>query len=506
MNRKLVCRAGVCSALIFGVTALFAAQDLPSFSGYTRPGWPNDSKSGGEIRLVADEPDLRDTAIGGTVFFSVLQLNGKTGDSWNSGLPKFNTSFMPGILSDGTSSPALDINARYLYLYQVVNDRRTPTPIGNASVKLIVEPPDVTSWGHFDGVGFAVPLRTDKVASGGEIRPVSYTNVLFGGVLDRIYKSPAEYVLPARPLVLTRVPTKLGEEAPTDKDDQRVVRVVWDALDPALNPNHVMLLHISDFNQMPCIRAVWSTDNGIKKDMRSTVFGFTSNWPPTYEPVRLRGLQTVKPGTDIKPAADKGPFKEEPGQMDESDGRLGAVGTVPTPKPERPFVGADAGAKGGDKGFTPALTNYSGAGQTAPAAGAAGAAVPQNGGAGNGGGGGSPAIPSGTGNSGTRTVVVGQNASTLTQQGSQSQTIDFSPIIINEEGQNQLQNQFQQQQQQQQQSNTNINTNINTNTNNGGGGVPNEVVPTPAGFLLAALGLPVLLVLLIRRRATPDAA
>src|SRR5262245_62558389 len=96
-------------ALLTTAILLFAASEgraafLMRFSGNSRPG------SGG--------------AAGGlfaTVNFAVLdRANGAVGDTWDAdpgNTIQFDTFFRPG-----QGSGALDTNAQYLYLYQVVND------------------------------------------------------------------------------------------------------------------------------------------------------------------------------------------------------------------------------------------------------------------------------------------------------------------------------------------------------------------------------------------------
>ena len=42
-------------------------------------------------------------------------------------------------------------------------------------------------------------------------------------------------------------------------------------LDPADDPDHVMVLERSDLDTKPCFRAIWSGANGIKQDGRSVV-------------------------------------------------------------------------------------------------------------------------------------------------------------------------------------------------------------------------------------------
>ena len=72
-------------------------------------------------------------------------------------------------------------------------------------------------------------------------------------------------------------------------------------------------------NESPAIRAFW-LDNPLKPGERSTLFGFTSDYPPTYEAVRVRGNSKLAIGAavgvgnpDLRPAA------------------LTADGEVPTP-------------------------------------------------------------------------------------------------------------------------------------------------------------------------------
>src|SRR5438874_1197907 len=129
MNATALRRLTVCCLALLAPAAFLPAQETTSFTGYTRPGFPNDTRSGDKIIWAADDPNLKDKAIGGTVYFTVLQLTKQAGDSWTSGVPKFNSRFKPGIDFAGASSPELDTGAKYLYLYQVVNDRQTTTPI-----------------------------------------------------------------------------------------------------------------------------------------------------------------------------------------------------------------------------------------------------------------------------------------------------------------------------------------------------------------------------------------
>jgi hypothetical protein len=487
--RRLLC-GWLALLVVLGVAQ--GEQEVAPLTGYTRPGWPNDERVGDKIKLVADNPNLREQAIGGTVYFTVLKLTGAD-DSWGSGLSHFNAAFRPGIDPNGSSSPSLDTKATYLYLYQVVNDRQTEAPIQNISVRLTVDLKEVTSWGYFHGVGFAVPKGEGKET---RIRPVSFNNVLGGDKDVRVYQSPAEAITSPQALHLCNVPTKRGEEPPKDDDNQRIVTVIWDALDPAFNPSSTMLLAQSDFNNGPCFRAVWNGDKIIKKDGRSTVFGFTSNLVPGPGLVRIRGLGGPgNPGSGIKPA--HGPFEDD---ATEADGVIGAEGKAASPKTDAPEVESPKGAPPGTPGTTGApLPPLAGMpppaiGGGIPLGGSAGGTAPFGGTAGGlsnlglaasglgSGGGGSPS----SGQTGTN-----QNAGTTTSpannNNTETQSQVFNPILINQQtqSQSQLQTQFQDQKQHQQQHQRQHDPDSK--------GVPGEVVPEPAALWLAVIGLPVLL-------------
>jgi hypothetical protein len=296
------------------------------------------------------------------------------------------------------------------------------------------------------------------------------------------------------------VPTKRGEQAPKD-DDKRIVTVLWDALDPAFNPNYTMLLAESDFDKGPCFRAVWNGDQVIKKDGRSTVFGFTSNLPPTLEAIRIRGLAEVsKPRDNVKPV--RGKLKQDKA----GEGVNGAEGKGPTPKGEKVAEEPPAQPPANLAQPLPPPLVF-----PPPALGdtwtAAGGSRPFTGFGGNNGFGtglGS-AASGGGGSSGGGQTGVNQNAGTSTgtgtNGGSQTQSVQiggpsivFNPIQIELQAQGQLQGQFQHQKQRQRQQSDPATPGPDGHAGRG------EVVPQPATLLLAAIGLPALL--LLRRRKT----
>jgi hypothetical protein len=193
-------------------------------SGYTRPGNPPDRRTEkGTIKHVDFEPGYK--GIGGTIYFMVLKLHADEeheGDNWGTGVRNFNSSFVQGLDVDQTFSPALDTRAKYLYLYQVVNDRGMEpleirpaanveigtVPVASTTLRLRIDPRYITSWGYFKNIGFVMPApdrtlsgETPGAALGAEpktrIIAVSATPPIISELPEQMFKfrSPA-YVLP----------------------------------------------------------------------------------------------------------------------------------------------------------------------------------------------------------------------------------------------------------------------------------------------------------------------
>ncbi len=473
--------------------------------GYTRPGYPDDKLDDkGNIRPVAWDDDFKGKLIGGTVYFMVLERKGTAGDVWGTGLANFDSRFLEGKSFTSSYSPALDTNARYLYLYQVVNDRGLdPRPgvilpaaardfpteaIGVAQVKLIVDPSYITSWGYFKNTAFTavVPDRNP----GGDVRPVAE-----GASADiRLACSSNPSVLSELPNKRYRPRSPAYELGPLQrtfgigsgnlnlkdafafqqlKKKEGVALVGWEnnilqAADTAKEPQFAQIVTGTNLEKgLPAMEgedmgtAVFRVDFRSKSLMQlghhSTLFGFTSDLPPTDEPVLIKEPEDAKQrgGEGIRPVAA--------GQEGEGIVPAAAPGIVPTPAPP-PAGGADiapAAALGfGDVGGQQ-LTTGGGVGGAAPAAGAIGGARPPGGGISGGGFGGGTGGSEGSGS----------------QQ--QEPTINFNATLINQQSQNQSQWQNQSQSQ---------------CCNNG------NVIPAPAAIILGLLGLPALLLVQRRRR------
>src|SRR5262249_48969906 len=130
---------------------------LKAFTGYTRPGTPSD-KLGPDKTVIEAVIKDDDDAYGATVYFAVYENRGAAavdGDTFGTGIKNFDKVFRGGKSDEGLTAPELHRRAKYLYLYQAVNERGTLGIITGASIRLLVEPSAITSWGYLPKLGFA---------------------------------------------------------------------------------------------------------------------------------------------------------------------------------------------------------------------------------------------------------------------------------------------------------------------------------------------------------------
>src|SRR5262249_20876839 len=86
--------------------------------------------------------------IDGTLNVAVFRRQSDTGDVWGTGFSGLGAGeFTPGV-APGAGSPALDTNARYLYVYQLVNDGGSGQTVGSLGLTA----KDATSWGSFSSL------------------------------------------------------------------------------------------------------------------------------------------------------------------------------------------------------------------------------------------------------------------------------------------------------------------------------------------------------------------
>jgi hypothetical protein len=515
--------------------------DLPRFkrstlirAGYTRPGNPNDKIKDGKVIPVAWDFDYKGRYLGGTVYFAVFERTGygADGDVFGTGRAGIDDLFKEGRSTSGAFSPAFDASARFLYLYQVVNDRgldplkdkvipakernlRTEDII-TSTVKLLVHPRDITSWGHFENVAF-----TSKVAD----RDLKGDIVLAGGNKERILQmafssNPAildslpyyEYsaISPAFSLRqlknyfnldksnLNLTQSKTYTELKAVKNplpwEQNMITAANGGFEPAyvqivpadlppygpvlvdlpLESNLMDPLAVGRLPARAYLKVDWRGDKILKVGEHSVVFGFTSNLPPTDEVVRV-----ISPAKEM-PAGQAAEGIRAVALVDGNGPGVGAgqavaPGTVPTPIPPA-AVGLAGGGFGSWLGGQFVSGGGGFGGGFGPGVGGFGVAPPVATGGGVGGG---------TGGGGNQTPNTSQT--TPAQAGQQNQTLTNTTTVFNQQQQQQQQQQRQSQHQHQHQHQSN---------NNRG-----QVVPEPAAIVLGLLGVPALILALRRRKA-----
>jgi hypothetical protein len=140
------------------------------------------------------------SAIDGTINFGVLNRTGGTAsDPWNTGYSgSLASKFVAGVTASGTSSPALDLGAKYLYVFQVTNNGTNSQGISRAIIN-IFSPGAVTSWGALKGVGLKdsnglVSATNPFGTLGAPGNPASASTGVTGPKLDDISSSKTHRV------------------------------------------------------------------------------------------------------------------------------------------------------------------------------------------------------------------------------------------------------------------------------------------------------------------------
>ncbi len=503
-------------------TPSIQADGLPKFTGYTLPG-----SLGEPMKPAEGKPIVREerTGLGVSVLYSVYdRADGRPGDIWNTGVKGLEDAFVAGKDGGGQiGARKLDTNARYLYLYQVIHDSGRESVVKTATIRLLVDPQLITSWGYFVtrkpegkpgeevpgvGIGFAQPVVDPKINKGVAVElPISTEHPV---VKDRKYSEHSPYFLAPKPYRTSHIdvdnkikdivadPTGAGENvgrAPEEvmllssatfdgppKLHPEALRAYgagylgdstiafpgvvpsgfaspyyapfaplpslyaparrctvtatsaapfWGApsFGPFIPPITVVGAAAStgpgtgirgvateeDRNRSPAIRAFW-LDKPLQPGERSTLFGFTSDYPPVYEDARVRGNSKLAIGAAIG-------F----GDPDLRTAALTADGEVPTPIAFERAAAAPATSVGFGGGFGGTLGGTTGGGG---GFGGGGGALPAFGGGLSGAppGGGGGGTPSGGGGGGTPSTSGGSNSSP-TQAQTQSPTTT-SPTTV----------------------------------------------------------------------------
>ena len=191
----------------------------------------------GNHRAVAENPSLKD--LDGSASFAVFDRDGAAGDVFGTGLAGFDSLFKRG----ANSPTQLDTSARYLYLYQTVNDGHGNAGFATSTIDQV----SITSWGHW-ALGFE------------DFEGVVDVNNPFGRRVSSFE--------PAAPAILGVSMGVVSNQ--TGHLDQEPRRVSFS------NGNFV---------------AAWSLYNGdpisLVAGNTSSIYGFTSNTPPVVRQLTI---------------------------------------------------------------------------------------------------------------------------------------------------------------------------------------------------------------------------
>lgn len=202
---------------------------LTAFSGNTQP-----QDSGG-----TSPPTLK---VGGTINFTVLdRTGGSAGDTFGTGLAGFDTTFVAA-----AGSGAFDTTAKYLYLFQVVNNglNKANFPVSTSSLGTNVSL--TTSLGSFTGT--------------------SFTTTVLGA------------------------PAGFADQSPASTGAAPAITLASGLVAPTLIT-------------IPFIQALY-TPNGLAADVKSTIWGFTSNQAPTFGNGALLGAGSSANGQLVAPVPE----------------------------------------------------------------------------------------------------------------------------------------------------------------------------------------------------------
>jgi hypothetical protein len=493
-------------------------------SGYTRPGSPSDKigKNGAIVQAALD-PDQIGRMIGSTVYFAVFKGTGVDDDMFGTDIGGLADAFVAGRSFENSVSPHLDRKAKYLYLYQIVNDRGLNPPkegvlpavdthihtadISNFALRLLVDPRYITSWGHFTNIGFEANVADRKVGKGGMIGAADETQILPMAISSNpaIVKELANkrfqegapayglgnllnhFGLDKSNLNLqnSSAHASLLKKKGEGKEINWVANGIEAAVQGGREPDFVQIVlsmfkedaeptlegrHIGD----TIFRVDFKKANAVKVGQHSVVFGFTSDLPPTDEPIRVEG-----------PMPKLGPDAERKAKDASGAGQAAAtaLGTAPTP------IGGGGGAVGA---MTSALI---GGGTLGGGGGFGGGFLPFPGaffGAAR-----APSAASGIGSGQGTTQAQQAQAQNQNQQVPNTNTINFAATLTNQQAQQQAQLQAQLQAQAQAQLQIQNNRHHHHHHNN-------HMVPEPSAIILGLLGLPALF--FFRRRGQTHTA
>ena len=298
-------------------------------AGYTRPGTPDDIVTSDNKIIPVNQGFEKKAILGATVYYAVYENKNREGDPFGTGFPGLEGAFVAGQGNTGK----LSTQAKYLYLYQIVNDRGIDPvgevtkdgirfaanpgsgdlksqDVGSFNLKLNVDPSFITSWGYFRNVGLALAGEqrdsTGKIVAASnngpeKIRLAASANPSTIAKLEGLpaYTRQAKAYDFSRNVEVSLDKSNLGlgslatTKELSQKKANKTALASWEesALSSATQggqtPDSVQLVTVSDKGKDGGVfRAEW-TNSQLKLGQHSVVFGYTSDMPPVNEPIRI---------------------------------------------------------------------------------------------------------------------------------------------------------------------------------------------------------------------------
>jgi hypothetical protein len=263
MNWNLLGRfigTALLTGIVLSVSVPAEAGPIKGFMGNTRPGvnaTPHEKTK--DIEKVAFDKldDPKQEGFGVTIYFMVVdRVDGTVDDPWGLASPDLLKSWIAGREGDGVrGSATLDTKARYLYLYQIINDVGEPGQIKTVFIRMFVDPEYITSWGwlgekkekdkNTKAVGFSMEFPPEKDRD--LVRPVSSSSP---GVSDHEYQQLAPAFAAPKPYGMS--PISMG--------NIRKVAANGESDDRGREPERLLLLNESSelFGAV-----VWDKNRGL---------------------------------------------------------------------------------------------------------------------------------------------------------------------------------------------------------------------------------------------------
>jgi len=313
-------------------------------AGYTRPGNPDDIVGSDNKIIPVNHGFEKKPVLGATVYYAVYENQNRDTDPFGLTFPDLDTAFVAGKGFSGK----LNTQAKYLYVYEIVNDRGTnpisettkdgiifakdagkqtlkTEDVGSFNLRLPIDPSLISSWGYVRNASFAFTAENrdaaGKIATAStnapeSIRLAASANTATVAQLPGTpaYKSNAKAEDFPRSFDVSVDQSNLGlanlasiKELNRRKGSGETL-AAWEEknLESAKvggqTPDIVDLISTDgDSGSKSVLRAEWMT-NRLKLGQHSVLIAFTTDMPPADVPVQIMDPAATEKKDSIKTA------------------------------------------------------------------------------------------------------------------------------------------------------------------------------------------------------------